>query len=195
MRRPVFAEADRGPHVVGEDQEGAAERNEAAMQCDPVQRGSHCMLANSEVKVSARPATLYFGIVRARQIGGSAQQLWKLRRESIEYFAGRGTRRLCVLGTEDRQRRIPARGQAGGKPPLQLRGKLSMRCAIPVPLLLPVCFELGAAGFGRAPLLERVVRNVERLERRPAEVLLRRFNLVGAERGAVGLGSVLLVGA
>src|SRR3989454_5567300 len=154
MRRPIFAEADRvvrkdvdrpevrergqtnrGPHVVGEDQEGAAERDEAAMQCDPVQRGSHRMLANSIVKVSARTATLYFGVVRARQIGGSAHQLRKLRRESIEYFARRGTRRLGVLGTEDRQRRIPARGQAAGKPPLQLRGKLAMRCAIPVPLL------------------------------------------------------------
>src|SRR5882762_3475528 len=115
MRRPVFPQADRvvrkdvdrpevrqrgetnrGPHVVGEDQEGAAERNEAAMQCDSVQRGPHRMLAHSKVKVSARTATLYFGVVRARQIGGSAYQLRKLRRDRIEYFAGRGTRRLRV---------------------------------------------------------------------------------------------------
>src|SRR5207253_4767343 len=122
-------------------------------------------------------------------------QLRKLRRDRIEYFAGRGTRRLRVHGTEDRQRRIPPCGQAAGQPPLQLGGRLPVRRAIRVPFLLPVCFELGAARFGRAPLLERVVRNVERLERRPAEVLLRRFHLVGAQRGAVGLGGILLVRA
>src|SRR3989442_5312943 len=113
MRRPIFAEADRvvrkdvdrpevrergqtnrGPHVVGEDQEGAAERDEAAMQRDPVQRGSHRMLANSIVKVSARPPPLYFGVVRARPIGGSAPQLPKLPPDPLQYFAVRGTQRL-----------------------------------------------------------------------------------------------------
>src|SRR5437762_5308796 len=70
-----------------------------------------------------------------------------------------------------------------------------MGCAVGVPPLLPAGLELRAAGLGAPPLLERVVRNVERLEGRPTEVLLRRFHLVRAQRRAMRLGGVLLMRA
>ena len=94
MGRPILAQADRvvredidrpelgergetnrGPHVVGEDQERAAKRNESAMQRDSVQRSTHAVLADPEMEVPARPCTgrkdpaaFYLRVVRRRQI-------------------------------------------------------------------------------------------------------------------------------
>src|SRR5260370_42301478 len=59
----------------------------------------------------------------------------------------------------------------------------------------PFGFQRGAALPGAPPVRERVVGYVKRLEAGPAKALLGELHLVFAERGAVGLGRVLLVGA
>src|SRR6267143_1745382 len=86
--RPVFAQPDRimredvdrpemrqrgqpnrWPHVVGEDQEGAAKRNESAMQRNAVQHRAHGVLADSIMEIPLRPGPFDLGVVRARQVG------------------------------------------------------------------------------------------------------------------------------
>ena len=72
MRRPVFAEtdrimredidrpqthqrakADRRARIIGEDEEGAAIGNEAAMQRDAVERRRHAEFADAEMNIAA----------------------------------------------------------------------------------------------------------------------------------------------
>ena len=43
---------DRGAHVVGENQEGAAKRDEAAVQRDSVERRAHRVLADTKVEIT-----------------------------------------------------------------------------------------------------------------------------------------------
>src|SRR5262245_44906482 len=68
-----------------------------------------------------------------------------------------------------------------------------MGAAIRLPLLLPVRFQPHATIPRSTPVLQRVVRYVERLEGWPTQVLFGRPDLVDAERCAVRLGGVLLV--
>ena len=46
-------EADRRPHVIGEDQERRAERNGAAMRGQAIQDRAHRVLAHAEVQIAA----------------------------------------------------------------------------------------------------------------------------------------------
>src|SRR5690242_9011528 len=61
--------------------------------------------------------------------------------------------------------------------------------------LVPLLLEPRAALHRLAEVGERLVRDEERLERRPAVRLLRQLDLLAAERAAVGLARVLLVRA
>src|SRR6185503_3581915 len=105
------------------------------------------------------------------------------------------TRGLRVFGPERRQRRVPALRQPARKPPVQLGGEIRFGRAISVPALAPFGFGARAARLRRAPVLERVFRNVERLERWPAEILLGELDLFDAKRRTVRVRRILLVRA
>src|SRR5204862_6902881 len=79
--------------------------------------------------------------------------------------------------------------------PRELSGELGVRRAIRVIALLPFRLAARATLARAAPVRERLVRHVERLEARPAEPLFRELHLLGAERRAVRLRRVLLVRA
>ena len=119
--------------------------------------------------------------------------LRELRGDGVQHLPRRRARRLRVRRPEYRQRRVPPRRQPARDPALQLGALIGMRRAVRIPLLLPLGFQPGASGLGAPPLLERLLRHIEWLERRPAEVLLRRLHFVDAQRRAVRLGGVLLV--
>ena len=79
-------EADRGPGVIGEDQEGAAIGDHAAVQRHAVHRRGHPELANPVIEIAAgiilfrqRLLILCFGIVRTREVGRAADRLGQER--------------------------------------------------------------------------------------------------------------------
>ena len=45
--------ANRRTHVIGEDEECAAVRTQAAMQCKPVEDAAHAMFTHAEVNVAS----------------------------------------------------------------------------------------------------------------------------------------------
>src|SRR5207253_7297299 len=90
---------------------------------------------------------------------------------------------------------VPGLGEPAGEPPRELCGKIGVRRAIRVIALLPFRLAARATLARAAPLLQRLVRDMERLEARPAEPLLRELHLLGAERRPVGLRPVLSVRA
>src|SRR6266480_2381688 len=82
-------------------------------------------------------------------------------------------------------------GVNSGSPSSQPSGS---RPAVGVVLRLPLGFEAGPPLLRAAPLRQTCVRDVERLEAGPTQLLLGEPHLLFAERGAVGLWGVLLVG-
>ncbi len=183
------------PHVVGEDQECATEWHEPTMQRDAVQHRAHRVFAHAVVEVAAGVATFDLGVVRAGEIRRPADQLGESCGERVQDFAGGRAGCLRVLRAEDRQRRVPPGRQPAADPAFQLGGQIGMRRAVGIPFLAPVGFQPSAPGLGAAPMRERLVWYVEGLERWPAEVLLRGFHFVDAQRRAVRVGGVLLVRA
>ena len=84
-------EADRRPHVVGKNEEGAAERDQPTVQRCAVEDGAHRMLADAEVEIAARAVGGIVvsnpgerGVVGRRQIGRPADQLRNAGGEGVE---------------------------------------------------------------------------------------------------------------
>ena len=195
-------EADRRSHVVGEDEEGRSHRPHAAVQRQPVQDRAHGVLTDAEVHVArARAARghvaaiLDYDIGRGCEISGPTHQLGELRRQGVHDLARRGARGLRVLGRKLGESVVPTVRQPTGKAPLQLGGEVGVRLAVGVVLRLPLGFEPGPPLPRAAPLRQGRVGHVERFEARPAQMLLGEPHLRFAERGAVGLGGILLVRA
>jgi hypothetical protein len=76
--------ADGGAAIIGEDQEGAAIRDDAAMQRHAVHRRRHAELADAVIDVAAgiivageRLLRLGLGVVGAGEIGRAAERFWK----------------------------------------------------------------------------------------------------------------------
>ena len=65
--------SNRRPHVIGEDQEGPTERDEATVQRDAVERRAHGVLTHSIMEVAAGSSILDLGVVRAGEIGRPAR--------------------------------------------------------------------------------------------------------------------------
>ena len=102
---------------------------------------------------------------------------------------------MGLSGREGRDVRIPTGGQLAAEPPLQLlrlvRPGGGERLVAPLPLGLQRRAPLAAL----PPFGERVLGHEERLQRGPAERLLGEPDLLLAQRRAVRLGGVHLVGA
>ena len=129
MRRAVFAqedrvvgededladlverrEAQRGLDVVEEVEEGRAERQQAAVQRDPVRRGGHRVLAHAVVDVAAGVGpgleiSLAFevGLRRRIEVRRTADEFRKRGGDRVHHRAAGITRRdRAVLGVECR---------------------------------------------------------------------------------------------
>src|SRR5882762_1660683 len=195
-------EADRRPHVVRKNEERAAVTDEPAVQRDTVEDRTHPVLPHSEMEVPSRPLlgaerrrAFYVGVVRPCQVCRTTDQLGEFGRERVDDLPRRRARRLRVLRTERRQRRVPPIRERPRQAPVELGREIGMRPTIGVPLPLPFGLETAAALPRLAPMRERFLWYVERLDAWPAEVLLRELDLVDAQGRAVRLGAVLLVRA
>ena len=219
VRRPVLADADRvvreherrrdahdrrepdrGLHVVAEDQEAGAVGAEAG-QRQAVDDRAHRVLADAEVQVA--PAVLAgldaAAAVDQRERGGSEVG------RAADHLRHRGGRPLDHLlrrlarGDHARVRALlrhvaaePVR-QRAREVALQLGRLGAVLGAVGVEALLPLGLLLAAALDAAAEVLERLVRDVERLLARVAVDLLGEPDLLLAERRAVRAVRVLLV--
>ena len=229
VRRPVLAEADRVVRedvddallhqrrhadrvaaVVAEGEEGAAVRDEAAVQGDAVHDRRHAELAHAVVDVAAAPALGVLddravageaqrrrvrgvGQVRAGQVGAAAEQLGQRLRERLERRSGSpcGWRRSRPWrAPRPRPRRddlAPARRQLARHAPRVLGGELGEGRGIGRERLAPRRLGRGAARRCASQCAIDLVGQDERRVR-PAERGARRLDLVDAERFAVRLG-------
>ena len=203
---------DRPPHVVAEDQEGAAVRPGAAVQRDAVQDRAHRVLADAEVQGPAvgvarehlglvnlgdeRRLARHRGVVAAGQVGRAAPQLGQHRRQRVQHLAGRLPGRDALrVGRELRQRVGPAVRQRGARTSGRaapagraFRFDHAANCSShsSVGLLAAVGDLAGVRDQASSSAGKRHVR-VE------AEDLLGGGDLVRAERRAVRRAGVLLV--
>ena len=121
---------DRSAAIVGEHEEGAAIRDNAAMQRHAVHRGGHAEFADAVVDVAtgivvrrerADPTSL--GVVRAGQVGAAAHGLGQLAIDLRKrHFAGLARRDLLRFGDElaDIVVETEAFGQVASHTPLEV---------------------------------------------------------------------------
>ena len=87
---------------------------------------------------------------------------------------------------------VPAVGQLAGQPAVELGGEVRVGLAVARQHLAPRRARAASPALGDLrEALAHLGRDAERRLERPAEVLLGRRHLVGAERRAVGVGGVL----
>ena len=120
-------QADGGLHVVGEDQEGAAERPDPAVRRDPVETRGHAVLPHAPVELPPRrrrperPTLLEGGAGAAAQIGRAADQVGDRGGDRLEREAGGlPGGELAARGRDHRQRLVPRLGQSPCHPPPEL---------------------------------------------------------------------------
>ena len=131
-------EADRGAAVVGEDQEGAAIGNDAAMQRHAVHRRRHAMFADAVIDVTAavvgrvqRLEVLRLRVVRAGQVGRAAHRFRHRGVDHVERVLrgiaggerGRRLGQILLVGLRWRRRTLPAAcpRRGAGTPPSAAR--------------------------------------------------------------------------
>ncbi len=223
MRRPVLAEPDgvvrvdedhallhdgrethRRTHVVREDQERPTERNEPAVQRHAVHDRAHAVLANAEVHVALVVIAgreilprLHGRAIGRREVRGAANELRHHTDERIEHGIGRrSARNGPVLRGEIRDDLLPSGGQRSTHPTIELLRVVGIRSAVLRAPLVPFRVCLRPAIQGAAPVLQRLLGDVERLVGlRPSEILLGRHDFVGTEGLAMRGGGVLLLRA
>ncbi len=203
-------EPHRGPHVVGEDQEGAAVRTGSAVQGDAVEDRSHGVLADPEVQRTAVAVAgegagrqllgdegglaPHGGVVALRQVGGAAPQFGQYRGEGVQDLArclagGDGLARL-----EDRERLLPARRQLARRDPVE-RGGAPGGTRTPVPLALVPLRPVRAGPLAHLTgVCEHLLGHLEAQPGVQTHRGLGGRGLLGAQRGAVDLAAVLLAG-
>ncbi len=130
-------EPDGRAHVVGEDEEGGAERNDATVGGEAVDDGPHAVLADAEVDVAAGivpvaagealfvrgergrvpeiAATLEHGVGGWVEVGRTADEAWQILVEGVHDLAGglAGRHRLGIR-RPGRDAGIPTRRQLAG---------------------------------------------------------------------------------
>ena len=134
-------------------------------------------------------AALELGLRRLDEIRGAADHRRRVALERLHHLRARVARRDLLAGLELRQRLDPARPRLAG---VHLIPVLAQRRVLRRPrgeLLLPRVLERDAA-VGDVHVLAHLVRDEELLVGIPAERLLRRADLVLAERRAVRLRRV-----
>ncbi len=210
-------EADRRAHVVGKDEEGGAVRNGSAMRGHAVRDRAHRVLAHAEMQVPPRVAPAAAGgslhvepVPRGRfeiaqalqrrvggriEIGRSPRQRGHARRERVHHLARCGARGHALgVGGKRRDVRVPAGCELAAHGALQLLGFGGIGARVGAHAIAPRRFVARAARERLAEVRERGVGNQELRVLGPAEASLGEAHLVRAQRGAVRLEAVVLVG-
>ena len=192
-------QADGGLHVVGEDQEGAAERPDPAVRRDPVETRGHSVLPHAPVELPPRrrrperPTLLEGGAGAAAQIGRAADQVGDRGGDRLEREArGLPGGELATRGRDHRQRLVPRLGQSPCHPPPELGRMLRILARVGVPALPPIRLLRRAPLQRGSPVRQGILGDVKRGLRGPAEDLLGPPDLLRAKRGAVRLRGVPL---
>ena len=219
VRRPVGPEADgvvrhhvdvgqshqggephRRPGVVREREESGDVWPDASVEDKSVRDGSHRVLADAPPQVAAlgrvpgEVRRVDQRVVRARQVGASADEFGEAGSERGQSPAGGGPRGdRIVVGAESRQLLIPRRRQIGSDAAFEFRRELRVRRAVSLEALPPLRGERLAAGDLPAHVAPDGVRHEERRLGRPAVHGLGEPDLLLAQRRAVRGGRVLLV--
>ena len=223
MRRAVFTKADRvmredvddallheGGHaqgvagIVGERQERGGVRNETAVERNAVHDGGHAELTDAVADVAGKEVAAVKRLdagpvreVRARQVGGTAEQFGKRGRKSVEgLLAGlTGGDGLGSLfgGAEGVHHGVgPVFGQVAGEAALEFCGELGILGGIAVEHRLPFGFDAGAFGTVIPGVID-LLRNLERSVG-PTDRGAGGGDFLIAERFTVDLGGTLTVG-
>ncbi len=196
-------QTDRRTHVIREDEKGAPERPHAPVQRHAVHDRAHRVLADAVVHVAAgrRLGTQVVGardrgLVGAGEVRRAADQGRHAGREPLDHLPGphpRGRRRGG--GGQVRDGCVPVGRQPAHDRVLELGGQLGQLAAVDREARLPRLLHALALHRALAPVVARGRLDVERVERRIAEVALGRLDLGLSEGRAVRGGGPRLAGA
>mmetsp|Transcript_109673 Transcript_109673/g.153629 ORF Transcript_109673/g.153629 Transcript_109673/m.153629 type:complete len:611 (-) Transcript_109673:523-2355(-) len=196
-------DTDGRAHVVSEDGEGSAVRDDACLvQRQGVAYGSHAEFSDAEAEVPLGVAVLqevasalHQGHVRGCQVGGTAHELRQDRGDGIEAVLRVKARGLAiVLWCQLGQALLPVVGQFPVQHcTLELCRKLRLLLLVGCEELVPLALLLDAS---ICLLLESGIDVLWDLELAvvPAQLLAGRFGLVCAEGSSVRIVAVGLVG-
>ncbi len=210
-------EADRRPHVIGENQECRAERYRSAMRGETIQDRPHRVLAHAKVQVAAgkAPAAALrpLAITGARagrlevtescecsegrriEIRGTSYQRRYARRDRIHDLPRcDACGNAFGVGGEARNVRIPVRGQFAAKHLAEFAGKIGKRLRVRRKPVVPCGFGLFASFDRLSEMREHRLGDQERWVLRPVQIPLGRAHFVDAQRRTMRLERVLLVG-
>ena len=196
-------QAHRTTHVVGEDQEGAAVGDQAAVVIsDAVEDGGHGVLAHTEVQVALLRAagligagfTLDVRVVGVGEVGGAADQFGQVGAQRTQADLGvLAGGQATVFGGVGGQVLVPALGQLTAQHPLELGGFGGVLGAVGGQGLVPLGLEAGAAVDGLAELVVGVLGNFEGGVV-PTQLLTGQGCFLLAQSSTVHTGGVGLVG-
>ena len=207
---------DGRTHVVGEDQEGRAVRNQSSVRRDAVDDRAHRMLAHAEMKVApgiTPPAadgalcvhvffgrrveiaeSLERGVGRGVEIRGAARQCRHTRRDGVHHLARSHARRHSLgVGGKHRHVCVPVSRQLAAYRSPQLLGQIGERLRIRRHPLAACRFVARAARHRFTEVRQRRFGNQERRLDRPIEIFLGQPHFFDTERGPVRLKAVVLV--
>ncbi len=188
---------DGPPHVVTEDKEGAAVAAQPPVEGQPVDDGSHAVLAHPEVDVAARRSlgtevggTDDVRLRRAGEVGRAADQSGSHPGEDVEGRAG-GCPGGHRLARHPLRRQVHRFRRVVGIPAFSQPVVGRQRG---IAYLLPLAAGSGVLFHPGGEVVPNLVGYQEKLIERPPHRLLRSRDLLGPERRPVGLGGVLLGG-
>eukprot|EP00955_Chlamydomonas_euryale_P082057 363664-Chlamydomonas_euryale.AAC.24 len=193
---------DRSAHVVGEDEERGAVGDEArAVQRNASGDGAHGMLAHAEAQVTLGVLALlevakhlHQRQVGRRKVGRATDEARQRGCQAVQHrLRPLASRQALVLGRHLRQRILPAGRQLARRQRLKLGPLCWVLLGILLAPLLPLRLRLGALVHAlRKDLLD--VGWHLKLAKLPLEVGARRCRLLGAQRRAMHVVCVSLVG-
>ena len=188
---------DRRPHVVGEDQEGAAVGDEHPRQRQAIENRAHGVLADAESEIPSTGSgrrlvglALEVGVVGRGQVGGASRELRQDVPESGQDGAGGlAGGQGAVVGGEGRQVPLPAFRELAREGGVQLLGGRRMLPPIAIHQAVPLGLEVLARLRHLRERFAGLVGDVEGLLR-PAERLPGELDLFRPERRAMRRGRV-----
>ena len=185
---------DRIARIIGKRQEGAAVRDEAAVQRHAVHHGGHAEFPHAITQVVAGAMVVdpdrgaHVGQVRAGQVGRATEELRQRRADCFQHDLGRlACRQLLVQLARLMDQRIEAPGKAcghgAGLAPQQFGRQVAVLRLVACKQAVPCLFQRRAARAG-VPGGGQLIGNVEWLVT-PAAAIAHGLDFIGAQRRAV----------
>src|SRR5438552_5535045 len=168
------SKAKSGAHVVSEDQEGGAVRDQAT-HGHSVHDGAHRVLADAKVKILGSVVSfpeitlsLHIGLGRRSEIRCAPDQKRQAGGNRVEYlFRSRARRNGFLIRVEDGDLLFPAIGQLAAHEPVPLSAEVRILAPINSQFLLPISFGSLTARNRLAIVRQSLLRNIERRRYRP----------------------------